>query len=280
MGPFQEVQLVAGRELRKTFRSAKGLILAALTLAGGGGFSVLFAWIARLRTEQLPNTPDAAEMAARMQEQLYTQVYGADTGKFLLPAPYALLMMAEATLALAPLLVALIGFDAVSAELQHRTVRFWVVRSRRASYVAGKFLGLWFAVVAVLLAMNLVVWTAIVVVGHEPVEHVVRWGAGFFVVVVPVSAAWCGIATLVGSQFRVPILALMSICAAMFGLLIVRGVAGFARVDALAYVYPNAYDHLLLSPHASEVALGFAGPLLIAAATTAAAALAFERRDL
>jgi hypothetical protein len=128
--------------------------------------------------------------------------------------------------------------------------------------------------------MNLVVWTAIAVVGHQPVDRVVRGGAALFAVVVPVSAAWCGIATLVGSQFRVPILALLSICAATFGLWVVRVVAGFSRVDGLAYVYPNAYDRLILSPHASEVALGVGGPLLIAVAATAVAALAFERRDL
>ena len=37
-------------------------------------------------------------------------------------------------------------------------------------------------------------------------------------------------------------LSLLSICAAIFGLWVVRIVAGFKRIDALAYVYPNAYD--------------------------------------
>jgi ABC-type transport system involved in multi-copper enzyme maturation permease subunit len=276
MSPFEEVRLVAGRELQKSFRSRKGLVLATLSVGGGGGLSVLFAWIDRLRVEHLPSTVDPGEM----QRQLYTQVYGAEVGKFLTPLPYVLWFMLIATLGALPLLVALLGFDGVSAELQHRTARYWVVRVRRSAYVAGKFVGLWATVLAVTLAMNAIVWGAVVGVGHQPFDRVIGWGASLFAVVVPISAAWCGVATLVGSQFRVPMLALLSICAATFALWFVHIVAVFKGIDALDYVYPNTYDRLLLSPSPASVALGVAGVALIAVATTLAAALAFERRDL
>jgi ABC-type transport system involved in multi-copper enzyme maturation permease subunit len=269
------VQLVAGRELRKTFRSTKGLILAALSVAAGGGLSVLFAWLDRMRVEQLGSVD-----AAQIQQQLYSAVYGPETARFLGPAPYALWMMLMVTLAASPLLVALLGFDGLSAELQHRTVRFWVVRTRRSSYVVGKFVGLWVAVLAVLFATNVIVWMAIAGVGHLPLDRVVYWGARLFVVAIPISAAWCGVATLVGSLFRVPILSLLSICGATFALWVVRVYAGFQRIDALAYAYPNAYDRPLLSTQPTEIALGLAGVLFIAVATTAAAAIAFERRDV
>jgi ABC-type transport system involved in multi-copper enzyme maturation permease subunit len=218
--------------------------------------------------------------AAEMQRQLYTQMYGPETGAFMAPLPYVLWMMCMATLALVPLLAALLGFDGVSAELQHRTVRYWVVRARRSAYIAGKFAGLWIAVLLVTLAMNAIVWGAAVGVGHVPIDRVAAWGPALFALVVPISAAWCGIATLVGSQFRLPFLALLSICAATFGLWFVRVVAAFKGVPAAAYVYPNAYDHLLLSPRPADVALGASGVVLIAALTIAAAAVAFERRDL
>ena len=47
------------------------------------------------------------------------------------------------SLVLMPAVVLLLGFDSVSAERQHRTVRYWTIRTRRASYIVGKFLGLW-----------------------------------------------------------------------------------------------------------------------------------------
>ena len=54
MSPLVEVQLIAWRELRKSVRSLKGLVLAAMALAGGAGASMLFAWIDRLKREALP----------------------------------------------------------------------------------------------------------------------------------------------------------------------------------------------------------------------------------
>ena len=47
VSPFAEVQLVTARELRKSFRSVKGIVLAALSIAGGAGVSMLFAWLER-----------------------------------------------------------------------------------------------------------------------------------------------------------------------------------------------------------------------------------------
>jgi ABC-2 type transport system permease protein len=279
MQPFHEVRLIAGRELQKSFRSAKGLALAALSVVAGGGLSLLFAWIDRLRVEHLPEGTDPAALRA-MQEDFFTRMYDAETARSLTEAPYALWMMLMATLTGLPLLVALLGFDGVSAEVAARTVRFWTVRSRRASYVIGKLLGLWIAVLAVTLGTHVIVWGAVAYVGHERIDHVALWGLRFFAVVVPVSAAWCGLATLVGSQFRSPMLALLSICAATFGVWVARVVAGLQRVDALAYIDPNAYDGLLVAPRVRDVALGVAGLLAMVVVTGAAASLAFERRDL
>ena len=40
MSPIQEVVLVMQRELRKNFRSVKGIVLLTLSLLGGGGVAV------------------------------------------------------------------------------------------------------------------------------------------------------------------------------------------------------------------------------------------------
>jgi ABC-type transport system involved in multi-copper enzyme maturation permease subunit len=276
VSPLSEVQLVTARELRKSFRSAKGIVLAVLTLAGGAGVAMLFAWADRLRREKLPPGIDVHEM----QAEAFGLTYPPETAKRLADCPYSLWIMLIATLWLAPLLVALLDFDAVSGELQHRTVRFWTVRVRRTSYMLGKYFGAWFSVLAVTLGMNVIVWGATSFVGAQPLPKVLGWGAFFFLVSIPVSAAWCGIATLVGSQARTPMLSLFFIFTTFFGLWLIRMVAGVTETGWLAYLYPNSYDTLLLSPIASDVAKGLAGTCLIAGLTTAAATLLFARRDV
>jgi hypothetical protein len=276
VSPFAEVQLVTARELRKSFRSVKGIVLAAVSLAGGAAVAMLFAWLDRVQRENLPadiNPHDA-------QEKFFSHWYGPETGKRLADCPYSLWMMLVGTLWLAPLLVALLDFDAVSGELQHRTVRFWTVRVRRSSYMIGKYLGACISVLAVTLGMNAIVWGATAAVSGLPIASILRWGVEFFAVSVPISAAWCGIATLVGSQSRSPMLSLLFIFASFFGLWLLRIGAGFSQVPWLAYLYPNAYDEFLLSPSALVVAKGLLGTGLIAGLTTAAATVIFERRDV
>jgi hypothetical protein len=67
---------------------------------------------------------------------------------------------------------------------------------------------------------------------------------------------------------------------AFSGLWMVSVVAGLSEVKWLAYVYPNVYDTLLLSPRPGQVALGLLGTGAIAVLTTAAGALLFETRDV
>ncbi len=276
MSPFAEVQLVTARELRKSFRSAKGIVLAALSIAGGAAVSMLFAWFERTQRDALPPGLDRHDA----QERFFSHWYAADTGARLADCPYSLWMMLIATLWLAPLLVALLDFDAVSGELQHRTVRFWTIRVRRSSYMLGKYFGACIAVLAVTFGMNVIVWGVTGAESGLPIASILRWGLAFFAVSVPISAAWCGIATLVGSQSRTPMLSLLFIFATFFGVWLFRVVAGFSEVEWLAYLYPNAYDNLLLSPDPMTVAKGLLGTGLIAGLTTAAATLLFVRRDV
>jgi len=276
MSPITEVALVTGREVRRSFRSTKGVLLAVLSVAAGAGFSMLFAWLDRVKRENLP--PGTDWRAA--QEQFFAQWYAPETGRALASCPYSLWMMLIATLWLAPWLVALMAFDAVSGEMQHRTVCFWTIRVRRPSYMIGKALGAWSAVVAVTLGMNLVVWAVTIALGPWPAANVIGWGARFFAVTLPISAAWCGIATLVGSQFKTPILSLLFICTAFFCLWLLRVTAGFAQAHWLAYAYPNTFDALLLSPNLADAARGLLSTGLIALATATAAALAFQRKDV
>jgi ABC-type transport system involved in multi-copper enzyme maturation permease subunit len=276
VSPFAEVQLVTARELRKSFRSVKGIVLAAVTIAGGAGVAMLVGWLERMQREHLPAGIDARDV----QEQFFAQWYGEDTGKRLADCPKSLWIMLIGTLWLAPLLVALLDFDAVSGDLQHRSVRFWTVRVRRSSYMVGKYLGAWIALLAVTFGMNVIVWGATVAVSGLPVAYILSWGVQFFVVSIPIGAAWCGIATLVASQVKTPMLSLLLVFATFFGLWLLRVGAGFSQAEWLAYLYPNLYDQFLLSPKAADVAKGLLGTVLIAGLTTAAGTILFERRDV
>jgi ABC-type transport system involved in multi-copper enzyme maturation permease subunit len=144
----------------------------------------------------------------------------------------------------------------------------------------GKYFGAWLSVLLVTFGMNVIVWIATAAVGGLPIGTVLGWGVRFFAVSVPIGAAWCGIATLVGSQAKSPMLSLMFIFAAFFALWLLRVVAGFSQAEWLSYLYPNIYDDFLLSPKASDVARGLLGTGLIATVTVTAATLLFERRDL
>ena len=277
MSPFSEVALVTQREVRKSFRSAKGVALAVLSVLGGGAVSMLVAMVDRLRRERLPAGIDLHEA----QSQVFAGIYDRpNMGKALADCPYALWIMLQATLWLAPLLVALMTFDAVSGDLQRGTVRFWVVRARRTSCLLGKALGAWLAVLGVSLAMNVIVWVTAAAVGHQDPAYIIGWGLRFFAVVVPVTAAWCAIAVLVGSQIKTPMLALMVIFATFFGLWVLRIVAGFTHNPWLVWAYPNSYDALLLSPDPADISRGLLGTLLISGLSVTVAAVMFDRRDV
>jgi ABC-type transport system involved in multi-copper enzyme maturation permease subunit len=237
---------------------------------------MLFAWIDRMQREHAP--PDLSP--EDMHALIFAQLYEPETAKRLADCPYSLWMMFNASLWFAPLLIALLDFDAVSGELQHRTVRFWTVRTRRSSYMIGKFLGGWLAVLAVTLGMNVIVWGATAKASGLPLGSVIVWGLVFFAVSIPITAAWCGIATLAGSQVRSPMMSLLFIFAAFFAIWLVRIAAGAEQITWLTYFYPNAYDAYLLSPKLLGVAKGLLGTGLIAGLTAGAATLLFQRRDV
>src|SRR5271155_1331253 len=123
MSPAAETLLVAQRELRTNLRSAKGVALLMLSLLGGGLAALLFAHGAKPKPIDLSGTSVS------------------DMGPAVV-AMFGLSAVLRATIWLTPMLVSLIGYDAISGELQNRSVRYWTIRSRRASFYVGKVLGL------------------------------------------------------------------------------------------------------------------------------------------
>jgi hypothetical protein len=61
-----------------------------------------------------------------------------------------------------------------------------------------------------------------------------------------------------------------------FGFLLARGF----KVEWMAYLYPNSYDILLLSPYVHKVATALGVCLGTSAALTAVGAVLFQHRDI
>jgi ABC-type transport system involved in multi-copper enzyme maturation permease subunit len=287
MNPGAEVLLVAQREIRKNLRSAKGVVLLVLSLLGGAIVALILAFVAQkqheILAEQLKGLPPeaAAELTTKVQRQIILQLGDGDEalGDALAKAPGALLGVLKVTVWIGPALIAILGFDAVSGEIQHRTVRFWTVRSRRASFYVGKVLGLWAVVSLLTLLVHLLVWIIVIARG-ETAGAVLEWGPRLWGITLPISLVWCAIAQLVGSQFRQPILSLLVTFASFFGLWIGFVLAISGKAPPLLYLYPNAFDTWLIHPHVDRLLEGLAICVGSAAVYIGAGAAAFVQRDV
>jgi ABC-type transport system involved in multi-copper enzyme maturation permease subunit len=280
VSPFVETRLIVARELRKNLRSIKGLILLGVSLLGAAATTLRlpkFEIQALSKPDVSPELLHAAK--AELIDKLY---YGEDKlAESMADAPLKLVFIFYLAVWLAPLLVTLLGFDAISSEIQYRTVRYWTVRARRGSYVAGKFFGLWAVVAAVTFVMHALVWIVTIARGEAGLGETLSWGLRFWIFALPISAVWCGLATFIGSLFKTPMLSLLVICAVFFVLFFAGFFLGHGvPVNALTYFYPNSYDAWLASPVGHRAGLGIAICAGYTALPLAAATFLFGRKDL
>lgn len=274
MSPAREIALVVERELLRNLRSAKGVVLAVLCVLGGTGTT-----IGGLSTRRYYAEAGAAGIH-RMREQGLTAAYGKEIGKYLADAPEVMIAMMAGTFWLSALLAALIGFDAISGDIQYRAVRYWTVRARRSSYFAGKFLGMFAVATSMTFLMHLCSWIAIVSKSDIPIDEVLSWGVRLWLVTLPVSAAWCALVTFFSSVFRTPILALLVSCVGWMVLGLTYGFGKLTERDAFTWLYPNGFDRLLLSPSADKLLSGVGAAMAFAAVFVGAGVLFFQRRDV
>lgn len=282
MTVFQETALVAGREVKRNLRSAKGVVLLVLCVLGGVIAALIMAWARKMQLENAAARQVTPEGVKAMQEMLLAARYNDEAmGKYLAQAPFVLLAATLTGVWLAPLLVALVGFDSISTDLQHRGIRYFTLRVKRVSYYAGKLLGLWAVVSLMMLVSHAMIWAVALARGTATVGEIGSWGIRFWLVTVFVAAAWSGLAQLVSSQFKVPILALLVTLASFFVIWIIDAIGELSeKLRALVYIYPNTYDAWLLSPHADKIAIGVGVCLAFMALSSVAGALIFARRDL
>jgi ABC-type transport system involved in multi-copper enzyme maturation permease subunit len=304
LNPLIEVWLIVLRELRKNMRSVKGLVMLALSILGAMASVMRQPWFEAILKH-------AEGMGAEVYHDAKVQVLAAmyrdeKVGERLADAPVRLVAFFFVAIWLTPLLVGVVGFDGISSDLQHRSVRYWTIRTRRASYYVGKFLGLWAAVAAMTLAMHFIVWTVMVARADASASQTMSWGIQFWLTSLPVTGAWCAVATFVGSLFKTPIMALLMTSAVFFLMFFVGFVVANAHtvasvdqmnaqlngqrpsvaeqtsnvVIALRFLYPNSLDAWLLSPQPPRVLVGLGVFVAYAVATCFGGSLLFARRDV
>jgi ABC-type transport system involved in multi-copper enzyme maturation permease subunit len=291
-----EVSLLVVRELRRSVASLKGLILGIITLVGAVLTSLLVVW----KQGSDLAAAGGAEALAEMRRQMMERHTGdAGLAAQLARIPESLQSFFGVTIWLAPLLIALLGFDAVAGELQNKAVRFWAVRARRGSYFVGKLLGLWLLVGLAMLVLDAIVCSVALAKGYVGFVDLLRWGARYWVVAFLLAGPWAAIAILVSSLTRQPIAALLSTFGLFFLMWIPNAVGGALRArEALIhaqetgtapvlppmswyeYLYPNNFDQMLLGPDGAKVLTALLVLLGFVAAVAVGGSLAFSKRDL
>ena len=279
MSPLSEIRFVAQRELGKSFRSAKGIVLLVLSLLGGTAASLLLVKVQQLKREKMPDIDP--ESLRAMREEAATQIFGDPaTGKSLSEAPEVLIAVLLLTIWLTPLVISLLSFDSVAGDLQHKAVRYWTLRTRRWSYFVGKWAGVFATISTMTFAMHALIWVVCILRGEAPAATALSWGVRFWLLTLPMSAAWCAIATFVSSLFKSPIIALLVTFATFFVLFMFWLVGGVTHATALMYVYPNFYEEMLVHPRLDRLMTGLACCLGMAALYVGAGSYLFTKRDV
>jgi ABC-type transport system involved in multi-copper enzyme maturation permease subunit len=302
LNPLVEVWLIVLRELRKNTRSVKGLLMLGISVIGAIASVMRQPWFEEILKRAEEMGTDAYHDA---KVQVWARMYrDQKVGERLADAPVRLVGFFFVAVWLTPLLVSVVGFDGISTDLQHRSIRYWTLRTRRASYYVGKFIGLWSVIAAMTLTMHVIVWTVMVSRGDASAAQIVSWGVRFWLTSLPITGAWCAVATLIGSFFKTPIMGLLLTFVTFFvmffaGFILANVYAGLDQVStqmsaqaptvaaessygviALRLLYPNSLDTWLLSPEPLRVLEGLSAFLGYAVATCFGGSLLFARRDV
>ncbi|MBI5536185.1 MAG: ABC transporter permease subunit [Deltaproteobacteria bacterium] len=290
MSAVAEIKWTCLRELRRNLRSAKGIAMSVLFLLGGGAASLIYAAIAEIALRKDIPAEAIREQRQKVWENVYDDL---GIGQYLSHAPLFFVAMFKALWWLIPFLTLMIGFEQVCADLQHRSIRYDVVRARRWSIVTGKSIAIWLEVSALVLGLNVFVWIVTMIRGDASFAVTLSWGGRLWLLNVVYIATWAGLTVLMSSLTRRPILALF------MGLVVFSGFAlgdlsTWALTKAAAvdptwwasklaparYAFPGFYQQWVVTPKAPEMISGIVILLAFGAASTAAACWVVNRSDV
>jgi len=306
MAIARDTALIARNEARRTLASVRALALLALFVLFSTSVAMVTAAAARGVSSALDDqiaqaNPDAtAEERAQLHAQVDSE-FQARRNQFLSfwfsedaalldavkDVPVFLLVLFKLSLLFLPAYVALLGYDAVSAELATRGLRYVAVRASRTAVLIGKFAGL----AAVLLALVagtqglVIAWAAATDAAFGPGVAFVTW-ARFSLSGVTYGAAWLALSLLCSTLFRVPMVSLAVNGVAMFALWLAGVVGGHAArtgngpLALLRWLSPTHFADDLLHPGLARFGASAACCLAFAAVMLAAGSAVLSEKDL
>jgi ABC-type transport system involved in multi-copper enzyme maturation permease subunit len=214
--------------------------------------------------------------------------------------PLVLLVVFKLTIRFVPLFIALMGFDQISGDVAPKSIRYFLLRARRSSYVVGKFLAQ-----ATVFALVLTIGTALMVLTAKllnadfSLTDAVLWGLRLLGGSIVLSLAYLALTSLCSALVKQgPVsLVLNNIALFVFWFIALVGemyrlpgevvaeqsLALFRTESPLAYLrYASVwfYGQDLLHPHPARFLSAAAVHLAFAGAFLALAHVALRRRDL
>ncbi len=147
---------------------------------------------------------------AAWEEQAVKAGSDPDVAHYMTHMPLSLVTFLKVLVWIGPLLVALLGFDSISGDLQHRGIRYWTVRTRRWSYLLGKFFGLWGIVSMVTLALTVLSSVVVLIRGYITIGDFFSWGLRCWLVSALIVGTWTAVAMFISSRFKTPLFALLT----------------------------------------------------------------------
>jgi ABC-type transport system involved in multi-copper enzyme maturation permease subunit len=279
MSLWEEIRLVAQHELRKNLRSTKGIVMFVLFVLGGALPILLQVWVQRLGLDKM--TP---EQRHRLYEEGLLRAYRGDHEmvSYLSHCPPLLYFLLSGTQLFLPLLCLVIGFDQISGDVQHRSIRYLVGRVNRSSLVIGKALGIWGVLGVMVFVLHVVVWIMLLATGDDGAGVTFSWGFRIWAFSIATASASVGLASLVSSWFKVPILSLFVGLGVAFGLFIARLIvlAIGDSADFAKWIFPATYETFMVKPEALTALGGCAACVAWGAVMVALAAVIVQRKDV
>ena len=302
----RDAALIAQHEARRTLASARALVLVALFVL----FSAFVAMATAAASRGLSAAVDDQiaqanpDSTAEERAQLHAQVdaeFHARRNQFLgawfsddpqlldavKDVPVFLLVLFKLSLVFLPAYVALLGYDAVSAELADRGLRYVVVRTARGAVLLGKFAGLSAVLLALVAGTQglVIAWASATDPAFGPAAAVVTW-ARFSLSGLMYGVSWLALTLLCSNLFRVPMVSLAVNGMAMFGLWLAEVAGAWSARTApgplawLRYASPTHYAGDLLHPELARFGASALCCLAIAAALLSAGGAVLRARDL
>ncbi len=294
MEALRETATIGAFELRRTLKSARIVVFLSLY----GMFSLMTLLIigkilGAMKAsfdQQLADAGGTSDAAQAQLDQVRDGVLGGllSSDEAMLAAfretPMVILLVFKITLFFLPLYIGLMGFDQTSGEVGPRSIRYLVVRARRASILLGKFASQAILLLGMMIIVDLFVFGYAKYANPEFTmgDLVLTFFKLYFATAI-FSLSYVALTALCSALFRTPIVSLVVNVMALLAFWLLNAIGSFGVVLVplregekagdivsplayLRYVTPSHYATDLLHPsfsHFGVSALAYAGFTLL-----------------